>query len=56
MNITNIVRHSSLIMPVNQLRSVKRTYLHGTDAIFLDLEDPVPLAEMGRARTLVMVA
>jgi citrate lyase beta subunit len=50
MNITEIVRRSSLIMPVNQPRFVERAYLRGADAIVLDLEDSVPPAEKGRAR------
>jgi citrate lyase subunit beta / citryl-CoA lyase len=53
MNITDIVRRSSLIMPVNQPRFVERAYLRGADAIVLDLEDSVPPAEKGRARTTV---
>ena len=53
MNITEIVRRSSLIMPVNQPRFVDKAYLRGADAIVLDLEDSVPPAEKGRARTMV---
>jgi citrate lyase subunit beta / citryl-CoA lyase len=53
MNITEIVRRSSLIMPVNQPRFVEKAYLRGADAIVLDLEDSVPPAEKGRARTMV---
>jgi citrate lyase subunit beta / citryl-CoA lyase len=53
MNITEIVRRSSLIMPVNQPRFVDKAYLRGADAIVLDLEDSVPPAEKGRARTVV---
>jgi citrate lyase subunit beta/citryl-CoA lyase len=53
MDITAIVRRSSLIMPVNQPRFVEKAYLRGADAIVLDLEDSVPAAEKGRARTLV---
>jgi citrate lyase subunit beta/citryl-CoA lyase len=40
-------------MPVNQPRFVEKAYLRGADAIVLDLEDSVPAAEKGRARTLV---
>lgn len=53
MDITNIVRRSSLIMPVNQPRFVEKAYLRGADAIVLDLEDSVPPAEKGHARTMV---
>jgi citrate lyase subunit beta / citryl-CoA lyase len=53
MDITTIVRRSSLIMPVNQPRFVEKAYLRGADAIILDLEDSVPPAEKGRARTMV---
>lgn len=56
MNITEIVRRSSLIMPVNQPRFVDKAYLRGADAIVLDLEDSVPPAEKGRARTMVKEA
>jgi len=56
MDITDIVRRSSLIMPVNQPRFVERAYLRGADAIVLDLEDSVPPAEKGRARTMVKEA
>ena len=53
MNSTDTVRRSSLIMPVNQSRFVERAYTRGADAIVLDLEDAVPPAEKGRARSLV---
>jgi citrate lyase subunit beta / citryl-CoA lyase len=53
MTITDIVRRSSLIMPVNQPRFVEKAYLRGADAIVLDLEDSVPPAEKGRARPMV---
>jgi hypothetical protein len=33
MTITDIVRRSSLIMPVNQPRFVEKAYLRGADAI-----------------------
>jgi citrate lyase subunit beta / citryl-CoA lyase len=56
MNITEIIRRSSLIMPVNQPRFVDKAYLRGADAIVLDLEDSVPPAEKGRARTMVKEA
>jgi citrate lyase beta subunit len=53
MNITEPVRRSSSIMPVNQPRFVEKASLRGADAIVLDLEDSVPPAEKGRARPLV---
>jgi citrate lyase subunit beta / citryl-CoA lyase len=53
MNITEIVRRSSLIMPVNQPRFVEKAYLRRADAIVLDLEDSVSPAEKGHARTMV---
>jgi citrate lyase beta subunit len=53
MNITEIVRRSSLIMPVNQPRFVEKAYLRGADAIVLDLENSVLPAEKGRARPLM---
>ena len=56
MNLTDIVRRSSLIMPVNQPRFVEKAYLRGADAIVLDLEDSVPPAEKGRARPMVQDA
>lgn len=56
MNITEIVRRSSLIMPINQPRFVEKAYLRGADAIVLDLEDSVPLAEKGCARANAIAA
>jgi citrate lyase subunit beta / citryl-CoA lyase len=56
MNITETVRRSSLIMPVNQPRFVEKACLRSADAIVLDLEDSVPPAEKGRARPLVQDA
>ena len=52
MNLTDIVRRSSLIMPVNQPRFVEKAYLRGADAIVLDLEDSVPPAEKARAQAI----
>src|SRR5262249_49469066 len=46
-------RRSSLILPVNQPRFVERAYTRNADAIVLDLQDSVPAAEKGNARTLV---
>jgi citrate lyase subunit beta / citryl-CoA lyase len=48
-----MVRRSSLIMPVNVPAFVEKAHLRGADAICLDLEDSVPPAEKDRARTLV---
>jgi citrate lyase beta subunit len=38
MNLTDIVRRSFLIMPVNRPRFVENAYLRGADAIVLDAE------------------
>ena len=51
-----IVRRSSLIMPVNVPKFVAKAHLRGADAIVLDLEDSVPPQEKDRARTLVKSA
>src|SRR5215212_626971 len=48
-----MVRRSSLIMPVNVPAFVEKAHLRGADAICLDLEDSVPPREKDRARTLV---
>src|SRR5215212_5180420 len=48
-----MVRRSSLIMPVNVSAFVEKAHLRGADAICLDLEDSVPPREKDRARTLV---
>ncbi len=48
-----MVRRSSLIMPVNVPAFVEKAHLRGADAICLDLEDSIPPAEKDRARTLV---
>ena len=53
MNIAEIVRRSSLIMPVNQPRFVERAFARGADAIVLALEDSVSPREKARARTMV---
>ena len=50
---TTLARRSSLILPVNQPRFVERAYTRSADAIVLDLEDSVPVAEKGNARKLV---
>ena len=51
-----MVRRSSLIMPVNVPAFVEKAHLRGADAICLDLEDSVPPAEKERARPLVKAA
>jgi citrate lyase subunit beta/citryl-CoA lyase len=48
-----MVRRSSLIMPVNVPAFVEKAHLRGADAICLDLEDSIPPSEKVRARTLV---
>src|SRR5215210_7162397 len=48
-----MVRRSSLIMPVNVPAFVEKAHLRGADAICLDLEDSVPPREKDRARTLI---
>jgi citrate lyase subunit beta/citryl-CoA lyase len=48
-----MVRRSSLIMPVNVPAFVEKAHLRGADAVCLDLEDSVPPREKDRARTLV---
>ncbi|RMF88695.1 MAG: CoA ester lyase, partial [Nitrospinota bacterium] len=53
---TELVRRSNLIMPVNQRRFVEKAYQRGADAITLDLEDSVPVAEKERARGLIKEA
>jgi citrate lyase subunit beta/citryl-CoA lyase len=51
-----MVRRSSLIMPVNVPAFVEKAHSRGADAICLDLEDSIPPGEKDRARTLVRVA
>lgn len=48
-----IVRRSSLIMPVNVPAFVDKAHLRGADSLVLDLEDSIPPREKDRARTLV---
>jgi citrate lyase subunit beta/citryl-CoA lyase len=50
---TNQVRRSTLILPVNIQRFVEKAYLRGADAVMLDLEDAVPLKEKENARRLI---
>ena len=47
------VRRSSLILPVNVPRFIEKAHTRGADAIVLDLEDSVPVAEKASARKLV---
>jgi citrate lyase subunit beta/citryl-CoA lyase len=51
---SQLVRRSSLILPVNVRRFVERAYARGADAIVLDLEDSVPPREKAAARELVL--
>lgn len=48
-----MVRRSTLILPVNIPRFVEKAYQRGADAVVLDLEDAVPLAEKENARKLI---
>ena len=48
-----MIRRSTLILPVNIPRFVEKAYQRGADAILLDLEDAVPLAEKENARRWV---
>ena len=48
-----MIRRSTLILPVNIPRFVEKAYQRGADAILLDLEDAVPVAEKENARRLV---
>lgn len=47
------VQRSTLSVPVNITKFVEKAHLRGADAIMLDLEDAVPLAEKEKARTLI---
>jgi citrate lyase subunit beta / citryl-CoA lyase len=51
-----IVRRSSLIVPVSVPAFVEKAHLRGADAVNLDLEDSIPLGEKDRARALVAAA
>ena len=51
-----MVRRSSLIMPVNVPGFIAKAHLRAADAIVLDLEDSIPPKEKDRARTLVKSA
>ncbi len=48
-----IVRRSTMIMPVNVPRFVEKAWTRGADAIVLDLEDSVSSAHKGSARSMV---
>lgn len=50
---SQMVRRSTLILPVNIPKFVEKAYLRGADAILLDLEDAVPYAEKENARKLI---
>jgi citrate lyase subunit beta/citryl-CoA lyase len=50
------VWRSLLFVPVNVERYVEKAHERGADAVQLDLEDSVPLAEKAHARTLVAEA
>lgn len=47
------VWRSALFVPVNVTRFVEKAHTRGADAVILDLEDSVPLAEKSAARKLV---
>jgi citrate lyase subunit beta/citryl-CoA lyase len=47
------IQRSLLIMPVNVPRFLEKAHQRGADAILLDLEDSVPLAEKEKARRAV---
>ena len=48
-----MIRRSTLILPVNIPRFVEKAYQRGADAILLDLEDAVPPAEKANSRKLI---
>ncbi len=47
------IQRSMLILPVNVSKFVEKAHTRGADAIVLDLEDAVPIAEKQAARLLV---
>jgi citrate lyase subunit beta / citryl-CoA lyase len=47
---------SLLFVPVNVAKFVETAHTRGSDAVILDLEDSVPLAEKATARTLIAAA
>src|SRR3970282_451743 len=49
----DLVRRTSLFVPINKRDFVEKAGLRGADAIILDLEDSIPDPEKENARTLV---
>jgi|GEM_PF-9007 len=49
----NPIRRSMLILPINNPRFVEKAYSRGADALMLDLEDSIPLAEKEAARKMI---
>ncbi|MBO0587466.1 CoA ester lyase [Sporosarcina sp. E16_8] len=49
----NVIRRSRLIMPANEKRFTEKAYLRNADAIVLDLEDSVSIAEKSSTRKLI---
>lgn len=49
----SMVRRSRLIMPANMPKFLKKAYLRNADAVVLDLEDSIPLAEKLSTRALI---
>jgi citrate lyase subunit beta/citryl-CoA lyase len=52
----NAIRRSMLILPINNSRFVEKAYSRGADALMLDLEDSIPLAEKVTARKRIPAA
>ncbi len=48
-----LVRRTSLFVPINKPDFVEKAWTRGADAIILDLEDSIPEPEKARARRLV---
>lgn len=48
-----MVNRSIMFVPINNPRFVDKAWTRGADAIILDLEDSIPMAEKPRARSLV---
>lgn len=49
----SMVRRSRLIMPANTSKFLEKAYLRNADAVVLDLEDSIPLAEKLSTRALI---
>lgn len=49
----SMVRRSRLIMPANTPKFLEKAYLRNADAVVLDLEDSIPLAEKLSTRALI---